>query len=80
MPSLALIFAAAYFIPLIALLLKALSSRCSGFSRVATYHFGVAKVPVPFLTILLSVLPYVGIILVAGNLSRNCLIAAKGAD
>lgn len=50
------------------------------YAPLGNFLLGVAKMPIPFLTILWSVLLYVGVSLVAGYFSRTRLMKAKGVD
>ncbi len=50
------------------------------YAPLGNFLLGVADIEVPFLTILLSVLLYVGVSLVAGYFSRTRLLKTKGAD
>lgn len=48
------------------------------YAPLGNFLLGVAKMPVPFLTILWSVLLYVGVSLVAGYFSRTHLLKSRG--
>lgn len=50
------------------------------YAPLGSWLLGVAKIPVPFLTIALAVLFYVGIPLIAGYISRTQLIKHKGIE
>jgi ACR3 family arsenite transporter len=50
------------------------------YSPTGTFYLGVGGVPVPFVLILLSSVLFVGLPLLAGQLSRRWLVRAKGAS
>ncbi|MDQ7793343.1 MAG: ACR3 family arsenite efflux transporter [bacterium] len=50
------------------------------YAPLGNFLLGVARMPIPFLTILWSVLLYVGVSLVAGYFSRVGLLRARGRD
>lgn len=50
------------------------------YAPLGNYLLGVAEMPIPFLTILFSVLLYVGVSLVAGYITRIRLIKTRGIE
>ncbi len=50
------------------------------YAPLGNFLLDVAEMPIPFLTIFLSIMLYVGVSLVAGYITRNRLIATRGID
>ena len=50
------------------------------YAPMGNFLLGVADMPIPFMTIFLSIMLYVGVSLVAGYISRTALIKKKGID